>query len=113
MRSSLRSRRQLASSERRRHGGFFTMLDLANIDHQLRVRVSDRWKTSFHSQLGQLEWNVVPCGLQGAWSLLMRVMNQALTVGLGTLLAIDGGILGVSGPLGRCALVCMDDCSVH
>ena len=42
----------------------------------------DRWKTSFRSQLGQFEWNVVPFSLQGASSLLMRVMNQALTVGL-------------------------------
>ena len=37
---------------------------------------------SVRSQLGQFEWNVVPFGLQGASSLLMRVMNQALTVGL-------------------------------
>ncbi len=43
----------------------------------------DRWKSSFRSQLGQfVEWNVVPFGLQGTSSLLMRVMYQALTVGL-------------------------------
>ena len=44
---------------------FFTKLDLASSYYQLRVRASDRWKTSFRSQLGQFEWNVVPCGLQG------------------------------------------------
>jgi hypothetical protein len=60
---------------------YFTKLDLASSYHQLRVLASDRWK-SFQSQLGQLEWNVVPFGLQGSSSLLMRVMNQALTVGL-------------------------------
>ena len=61
---------------------FFTKLDFASSYHQLRFRAADRWKTSFRSQLGQFEWNVVPCGLQGASSLLMRVMDQALTVGL-------------------------------
>ena len=58
----------------------------------------------------------------------MRVMNQALTVGLdfqgGTattprpplrpdLPLIHGGVPGASGPLGRCALVYMDNCLVH
>ncbi len=43
---------------------------------------------SFRSQLCQFEWNVVPIRLQSASSessLLMRVMNQALTVGLESL----------------------------
>ena len=58
----------------------------------------------------------------------MRVMNQALTVGLdfqgGTattprpplcpdLQPIHGAVPGASEPLGRCALVYMDDCLVH
>ena len=38
---------------------FFTKLDLASSYLQLRVRAADRWKTSFRSQLGQCEWNVV------------------------------------------------------
>ena len=92
---------------------------------------SDRWKSSFRTQLGQFEWNVVPFGLQGSSSLLMCVMNRALTVGLdfqgGTaatpqgphpplrpdLPPIDNGVPGASGPLGRRALVYMDECLVH
>ena len=54
---------------------FFIKLDLASSYHQQRVWAADRWKTNFRSQLGHFEWNVVPFGLQGASSLLMRVMN--------------------------------------
>jgi hypothetical protein len=57
---------------------YFTKLDLVSSYHQLRVLASDRWKTSFRSQLGQFEWNVVPFGLQGSSLFLMRVMDQAL-----------------------------------
>ncbi len=63
---------------------FFTKLALASSYHQLRVRATDRWKTSFRLQLGQFEWNnwnMVQFGLQGS-SALMRIMNQELTVGL-------------------------------
>jgi hypothetical protein len=108
---------------------FFTKLDLASSYHQLRVQASDRWKTSFQLQVGQFEWNVAPFCLQGASSLLMRVMNQALTVGLDfpggpagaparllhrpALAPVHGGVPGASGPLGWCALVYIDDCLVH
>ncbi len=56
---------------------------------------------------------MVPFGLQESSSLLMRVMNEALTVGLGPSSAVSGGMQGASGSLGRCALVYMDDCMVH
>jgi hypothetical protein len=106
----------------------FTKLDLASNYHQLRVQSANQWKTSFQSQLGQFGWNVVPFDLQGASSMMMSVMNQALTIGLdfpggpippplaaAALVAtpINGGVSGASGPLGRCALVYMDDCLVH
>ncbi len=50
-------------------------------DNQLGVRASDRLKTSVRSQLGQVEWSVVPFGLQGSPPPPMRVVKQALTVG--------------------------------
>ena len=107
---------------------FFTKLDLASSYHYLRMLPADRWKTSFRSQLGQLQWNVVPFDLQGSSPLLMRVMNQALTVGLnftsdsaGPVLTasatlpsqLHGCVPGASGHLGRCELVYMDDCLEH
>ncbi len=49
-----------------RRSCFFTKLDLASSYRQLPVRASYRWKTSFRSQLGQFEWNVVSFGLQGS-----------------------------------------------
>jgi hypothetical protein len=61
----------------------FTKLDLASSYHQLRVWFSDRWKTSFRSQLGQFDSVRVECGtvwFEGFF--LMRVMSQALTVWL-------------------------------
>jgi hypothetical protein len=75
---------------------------------------------------------VVPFGLQGSSSLLMRAMKHALMVGLdypgdsidnssrpgvpGPTVGprtVHAGVPGSSGPLGRCAQVYMDDCLVH
>ncbi len=56
---------------------------------------------------------MVPFGLQGSSSLLMRVMNEALTVALRPSPAVCGCMPGASAPLGRCALAYMDDCLVH
>jgi hypothetical protein len=43
----------------------------------------------------------------------MRVMNEALTVGLGPSSTVSGSRPGASGLLGQCSLVYMDDCLVH
>ena len=77
----------------------FSKLDLASAYHQIQIQEADRWKTSFRSALGQFEWNVVPFGLQGAPSILMRVMRASLSKGLD----------GRPGPLNRCCIIFMDD----
>ena len=72
---------------------------------------------------------MISFGLHRGSSLLIRVMNQALIVGLDfpgngptglanaaprqSLPRIHSGVPGASGPLGRCALVYMDDCLMH
>ena len=71
------------------------------------------WKTSFRSQLGQFQWKVMPFGLQGSSSVLMRVMNVAMTRGLHgpapTPPATRTGLQGGHGPLHRFVVIYMGD----
>jgi transposase InsO family protein len=100
---------------------WFTKFDLAQGYHQVRLREADWWKTSFRTQLGQFEWKVMPFGLQGSSSVLMRVMNAVMTKGLrrtsaegaaagaGDPAARADGVPGATGPLHRSVVVYMDD----
>ena len=83
----------------------------------MRLREADWWKTSLRSQLGQIEWKVMPFGLQGSSSVLMRVINAAMTLGLHGPAsdpapappAARPGVPGAHGPLNRSVVLHMDD----
>ncbi len=91
---------------------WFTKFDPAQGNHQVRVRETDLWKTSFRSQLGHFEWKVMPFGLQGSLSVLLLVMKAArgiTTPNPRTAAAPSGGIPGSHGPLHHLVVVYMDD----